>query len=148
MGEALERLGEDPAPWLRQGITAIYETFRSHRAVTLAAADALDEPEVRDLWASVMEGFVQLTAAAIEAERARGSAPDGIPARDLAISLNPMNERVLQMTFAGQAPRSTRSTCSTRWSRSGWAPSTAALDRPRTDRATIRQVRPAVLISG
>src|SRR5919109_4491802 len=30
-GDALERFAEDPAYWLRQGITAIYETFRSHR---------------------------------------------------------------------------------------------------------------------
>jgi TetR/AcrR family transcriptional regulator, ethionamide resistance regulator len=40
----------------------------------------------------------------IEAERARGSAPEGVAARDLAISLNWMNERMLHMTFAGQTP--------------------------------------------
>jgi hypothetical protein len=44
------------------------------------------------------------TTAAIEAERARGAAPDGVPARDLAIALNSMNERVLQATFAGHPP--------------------------------------------
>jgi AcrR family transcriptional regulator len=105
MGEALERFSEDPAHWLREGITAIYETFRSHRAVTLAGADALaTSAEVRDLWSRVMEGWVQLTTAVIEAERARGSAPEGVAARDLAISLNWMNERMLQMTFAGQTP--------------------------------------------
>ena len=105
MGEALERFSEDPAHWLREGITAIYETFRSHRAVTLAGADALaTSAEVRDLWSRVMEGWVQLTTAVIEAERARGSAPAGVAARDLAISLNWMNERMLQMTFAGQTP--------------------------------------------
>ena len=35
MGEALERFAEDPAHWLRDAITAIFETFRAHRAVTL-----------------------------------------------------------------------------------------------------------------
>ena len=104
-GEALERFTEDPPRWLRQAITAIYETFRSHRAVSLAGADArATSAEVRDLWARVMEGFVVETTAAIEAERARGAAPDGVPARDLAIALNSMNERVLQATFAGHAP--------------------------------------------
>jgi AcrR family transcriptional regulator len=104
-GEALERFTEDPAHWLRRGITAIYETFRAHRSVTLAATDArATSAEVRDLWASVMERFVAETSAAIEAERARGAAPDGIPARDLATALNLMNERVLLATFADQAP--------------------------------------------
>lgn len=104
-GDALERFAEDPARWLRQGITAIYETFRSHRAVALAAADArVTSAEVRELWSGVMEGFVQETVAAIEAERARGAAPQGLPASDLAIVLNSMNERVLHATFAGEAP--------------------------------------------
>jgi AcrR family transcriptional regulator len=104
-GDALERFAEDPPFWLRQGITAIYETFRSHRAVTLAAADArATSAEVRELWSRVMEQFVQETTAAIEAERARGAAPDGIPARDIAVALNLMNERVLHAAFAGHTP--------------------------------------------
>lgn len=104
-GDALDRFAEDPPRWLRQGITAIYETFRSHRAVSLAAADArATSAEVRELWARVMEQFVEETSAAIEAERARGAAPDGVPARDLAVALNLMNERVLHATFAGHGP--------------------------------------------
>jgi hypothetical protein len=59
---------------------------------------------VRELWARVMEGFVQETTLAIEAERARGAAPGGAPARDIAIALNSMNERVLQGTFAAYEP--------------------------------------------
>jgi TetR/AcrR family transcriptional regulator, ethionamide resistance regulator len=105
MGEALERFPEDPPRWLRAGITAIYETFGSHRAVTVAGADALaTSVEAREVWARVMEDFVQVTTAVIEAERARVAAPGGVPARDLAIVLNRMNERVLLSTFAGQAP--------------------------------------------
>jgi TetR/AcrR family transcriptional regulator, ethionamide resistance regulator len=104
-GDALDRFAEDPPHWLRQAIAAIYETFRSHRAIALAAADArATSEEVRDLWSRVMEQFVQETAAAIEAERARGAAPDGIAARDLAVALNLMNERVLLATFAGYEP--------------------------------------------
>jgi TetR/AcrR family transcriptional regulator, ethionamide resistance regulator len=105
MGEALERFPEDPPRWLRAGIMAIYETFSSHRAVTVAGADALaTSVEARELWAEVMEGFVQVTTAVIESERARGSAPGGVPARDLSIALNRMNERVFLSTLAGQAP--------------------------------------------
>ena len=71
----------------------------------LAAADAGSaSPEVRELWATVMEGFVEETVAAIEAERAAGVVPNGISARDLAISLNLMNERVLLATFSGLGP--------------------------------------------
>jgi AcrR family transcriptional regulator len=104
-GEALERFTEDPPRWLRHAITAIYDTFRSHRAVSVAGADArVTNAEVRELWARVMEGFVLETTAAIEAERARGAAPPGVPARDLAVALNSMNERVLQATFAGHEP--------------------------------------------
>jgi AcrR family transcriptional regulator len=104
-GAALERFAEDPPRWLRHAITAIFDTFRAHRAVTLAGAGAAaTSNEVRQLWSGVMEGFVQETTAAIEAERARGAAPPGMPARDLAIALNWMNERVLHVTFAGQAP--------------------------------------------
>jgi AcrR family transcriptional regulator len=105
MGESLERFAEDPPRWLRAGITAIYETFRAHRAVTVAGADALvTSPEARELWTRVMEGFVQETTTVIEAERARGAAPGGVSARDLAIALNRMNERVLLSTLAGQEP--------------------------------------------
>jgi AcrR family transcriptional regulator len=104
-GDVLERFAEDPPRWLRQGITAIYETFRSHRAVTLAAADArATSANVRELWARVMEQFVDETSMAIEAERTRGAAPEGVPARDLAVALNLMNERVLLATFAGYTP--------------------------------------------
>jgi AcrR family transcriptional regulator len=95
----------DPAARWRAAITAFHDAFAADRAVALAAAGArASSPEVRDLWARVMEGWVQETTAAIEAERARGAAPDTVPARHLAITLNWMNERVLHTTFAGEAP--------------------------------------------
>jgi len=88
----------------REGITAYFETFRAHRAVTLAAAEAqATSPEVRALWARGFEGWVQTCTAAIEAERRRGAAPAGVPARDLAIVLNAMNERSMYATFSGDA---------------------------------------------
>src|SRR3954449_12971565 len=33
-GDAMERLAEDPAARLREGLTAFYDVFRQHRAVT------------------------------------------------------------------------------------------------------------------
>ena len=96
--------GDHVAHW-RAVISAFHETFRRHRAVTLAAAEArATNAEVRALWAAVLEEWVASTAAAIEAERARGAAPPGRPARDVAVALNSMNERVLYGTFAGDGP--------------------------------------------
>jgi len=104
-GIALAFLAEDPPGVLRQSLSAVRDTFREHSAVALAAATArATSAEVRELWTRVMEAFVQETAAAIEAERARGAAPPGVPARDLAIALNWMNERVLHASFDGESP--------------------------------------------
>lgn len=101
----LDNLAADPAGGWRAGIDAFYRTFRSHRPVAVACAEArATNAEVRALWANVMEGWVAWTAGAIQAERDRGAAPDGLPARDLAIALNSMNERVLYATYAGDGP--------------------------------------------
>src|SRR3712207_3123852 len=89
----------------RRAITAYYETFREHRGLTLAWAEARPtNAEIRDLWARVLESWVQRCADAIEAERRRGAAPPGPPARELAVVLNAMNERVLYATFTGDGP--------------------------------------------
>ncbi|MGH3772185.1 MAG: TetR/AcrR family transcriptional regulator [Pseudonocardiaceae bacterium] len=104
-GDVLTRLTEDPRARWREAISAFYEAFRSHRAVTLACAQARGaNAEVRQLWAAVMERRVHRTAAAIEAERERGAAPAGLPTRDLAVALHLMNERVLYATFSDDGP--------------------------------------------
>jgi len=96
---------EVPREAWRQAIAAYYDTFRAHRGLTLAWAEARStSPEVRELWATVFAAWVHRSAAAIEAERARGAAPDGVPARDLAVALNSMNERVLYATLSGNGP--------------------------------------------
>ncbi len=103
--DALQRIAQDPAAGWRREIQAYFDSFRAHRAVTLAGADArVQSPEIREVWSRVMDGLVDETAAVITAERARGGAPEGLPARDLAVALNWMNERVLHTTFAGHAP--------------------------------------------
>jgi AcrR family transcriptional regulator len=104
--EALHALvAGDPRAGLRQALEDLYSAFRERRAVTLAAAELRTvNSEARDLWAEVMEGWVADVTAVIEAERTRGAAPPGPPARDLAIALVQMNERVQYATFAGESP--------------------------------------------
>ena len=98
------RTGDRRRDW-RNGIKAYADTFRAHRGVVLALAEArATNDEVRELWARVFEQWVQHCTALIESERARGAAPPGTPARDLAIALNCMNERTLHGTFSGDGP--------------------------------------------
>jgi len=94
-----------PREGWRRAITAYYETFRAHRALTVAWAEARwTNAEIRELWAQVFEGWVHRCAEAIEVERQRGAAPAGPPARDIAVALTSMNERVLYATFTGDGP--------------------------------------------
>jgi len=104
-GDALERIGDDPEAVIREVIAAYVDRFGDHRSVTLAGAEAsVSAPAVRELWSAVMETWVAEATAAIEAERARGAAPSTVPARDLAVVLLRMNERVLQTTFSSEPP--------------------------------------------
>jgi len=104
--EALATMAEgELRAGLRQALADLYGAFRARRAVTLAAAELrMRNPEARALWAEVMEGWVADVTAVIEAERARGAAPAGQPARDLAIALVQMNERVQYASFTGESP--------------------------------------------
>lgn len=96
--------GDQAQPW-REAINAFFTTFRAHRAVAVASAQAqATNLEVRQLWSRVMEHWVRRTEEAIQAERDRGVAPPGLPARELAVALNLMNERVMYAAFASQEP--------------------------------------------
>jgi len=103
--EAFAQPVAGPREGWRRVITAYYETFRAHRALTLAWAEARSSnAELRDLWAGVVETWVHRCATAIDAERARGAAPTGPDSRDLAVVLTSTNERVLYATFSGDGP--------------------------------------------
>ncbi len=104
-GDVLERLPEDPPAMWRRGLQVFFDTFGAHRPVVLAGAQLRTvNAEARELWAAVMEHWVKDAAGAIESERARGAAPPGADARQLATALVSMNERVLYATFAGEEP--------------------------------------------
>jgi TetR/AcrR family transcriptional regulator, ethionamide resistance regulator len=99
----LELPTADPAQLWRAGISAFFTIFGQHRAVAAAAAQA-GGSEVSELWARMMAKWVRRTELIIEAERERGAAPAGIPAHDLAVTLNLMNERVMQAAFVSEQP--------------------------------------------
>jgi TetR/AcrR family transcriptional regulator, ethionamide resistance regulator len=101
--DAPELLAHDPVAAWRQAIGGSYATWAQNRDVVRAAAEArTSNAEIRALWTGLLESFVQQTARAIEAERARGAAPEGIPARDLALCLNRMNERIFETTLGDE----------------------------------------------
>jgi AcrR family transcriptional regulator len=102
---ALAKLAEEPRTGLRLALQGSFEVFGSRRAVILAAAELrTTNAEARELWSQVMEGWIADASAVIEAERARGAAPPGLPARDLATALIQMNERAHYATFAAEQP--------------------------------------------
>jgi AcrR family transcriptional regulator len=98
-------MDQDPARFLRDSLSAYFHYFGAHRAVAVAGNEAgAANEQVRVLWNQVRERWVATAASAIEAERERGAAPDGLPARDMAVALIAMNEGVLFSAFAGEQP--------------------------------------------
>jgi TetR/AcrR family transcriptional regulator, ethionamide resistance regulator len=102
---AAQRLPADPRRVWRAGIRAFFVAFDSHRTVARAGAEAVaSSAEVRAVWSGFMQKWIDQTAALITAERARGAAPETIPAVDLATSLNLMNERTMMAAFSAEQP--------------------------------------------
>lgn len=102
---AVQRLPADPRRVWRAGIKAFFTAFCSRPAVARAGTDALaTSPEIRSIWSGFMQKWIDQTAALISAERARGAAPETIPAGDLATSLNQMNERTMMATLSAEQP--------------------------------------------
>lgn len=102
---AVQRLPTDPRRVWRNGIKAFYTAFSTHRAVARTAAEAMaTSSELRTVWSGFMTKWIEQTAAMIEAERARGAAPNTIPAADLAAALNQMNERTMMAALSAETP--------------------------------------------
>lgn len=102
---AVQRLPADPRRVWRNGIKAFFAAFGSHRALARAATEALaTSVELRAVWLGFMQKWIDQTAAMITAERARGAAPETIPAADLATSLNQMNERTMMAALSAETP--------------------------------------------
>ena len=99
------KLFGDPATLWRARIEAFFEVSGSHRAVAVAGAAAkATNPEVRQLWSTLMQKWISHTTAAIKAERRRGAAPETYPAEDLSVAQNMLSERVVAATFTTEEP--------------------------------------------
>jgi AcrR family transcriptional regulator len=110
IGKLQERLRADPVRGWRVAISGFFEAFGTRQWVTRAGAAAMrTQPEVRQIWLALMQKWIDQTAVLIGAERTRGAAPETIPAKDLAISLNLMNERAMLAAFSGEQPAVERS---------------------------------------
>jgi AcrR family transcriptional regulator len=100
---AMTTLPTDPRRAFREGISTFFTAFGSHSVVARAGTEALaTSPDFRAVWSAFMQKWIDQTAALIEAERARGAAPVTLPARDLATSLNLMNERTMTATLVAE----------------------------------------------
>ncbi len=98
-------LSGDPAAVWRACIEAFFEMSGAHPAVAVAGAAAkATNPEVRQLWSTLMQRWIAYTTAEIHAERRRGTAPDTVPAQDLSVALNMLSERVMAATFTAEEP--------------------------------------------
>lgn len=94
--------GDPEAIW-RASIESFFEVSGSHRAVAVAGAAAkATNPEVRQLWSTLMGKWIYHTTMAIQAERGRGAAPDTIPAADLSVALNMLSERMMAAAFTAE----------------------------------------------
>ena len=103
--EAMALLPENPRAGLTQLLEEIYDAFLERKAVVLAAGELrTSNTEAQELWGTIMDRWISDAAAIIEVERARGVAPQGLPARDLATALVQMNERVQFATFVSETP--------------------------------------------
>jgi hypothetical protein len=94
--------GVDPAGSWR-AINALFESFGAHRSVMLAGWTARPtNAEMQSMWSEFMKKWIDYTADSIQAERDRGAAPETVPARDLAVALNLMNERTMFAAYAAE----------------------------------------------
>lgn len=96
---------KDRNEFWRAGIGVYYSTFHTHQALAAPWVVAkYTNAETRGMWADFMQASIDHTTNVIEAVRARGDAPNTIPARELATSLNLLNESVMTASFAGYKP--------------------------------------------
>jgi AcrR family transcriptional regulator len=92
----------DPAGVWR-AINALFESFGAHRSVLLAGwAARPTNAEMQSMWSQFMQKWIDYTTDSIQSERERGAAPVTIPARDLAVALNLMNERTMFAAHAAE----------------------------------------------
>jgi TetR/AcrR family transcriptional regulator, ethionamide resistance regulator len=104
-GDLPRDFDSDPVGAWTRSIGMFVEVFVAHRGVAMAAIAArARNDEVRALWSKSMQSWVDFSSDVIRSEQARGAAPEGIDAHDLAVSLNLMNERVITAFLNQESP--------------------------------------------
>ena len=88
-------------------LDGLFDTWERHRHMFRAMLEARGHsPAVREFWDEARLSFVESVAAMIRAERATGTAPDGVDATVLATVLLEINDRLLErLTFGGPLNR-------------------------------------------
>lgn len=87
----------DPASRIATTIRGFVQTCAKHRHVFRAMLSArASSPEVRAKWEADGAELIKPVTAMIEAERAAGRVPQGVPAVALATMLRELNERLLE----------------------------------------------------
>jgi AcrR family transcriptional regulator len=105
VGELPRDFESDPAGAWTRSIGMFVEVFVAHRGVATAAIAArARNDDVRALWSKSMHSWADFSTDVIQSEQARGAAPGGIDAHDLAVSLNLMNERVITAVLNQESP--------------------------------------------
>ncbi|MGZ4436943.1 MAG: TetR/AcrR family transcriptional regulator [Nocardioides sp.] len=94
-----------PVEAWRRTIAAYVGILRRHQRVIEACLEArATNQEARRLWNQALEEWVGRVAAAIDFERARRAAPEGLPSRELAIALVSLSERADHATQLADGP--------------------------------------------
>jgi TetR/AcrR family transcriptional regulator, ethionamide resistance regulator len=88
-------------------LDGLFDTWERHRHMFRAMLEARGHsPAVREFWDEARLSFVESVATMIRAERAAGTAPDGVDATVLATVLLEINDRLLErLTFGGPLDR-------------------------------------------
>ena len=83
-------------------LESLFGTWERHRHLFKAMLDARgSSASVRDIWDRARDSFVEPVAEMIRAERAAGTAPDGVAPEVLASVLLELNDRLLERLTLG-----------------------------------------------
>ncbi len=95
----------DPLAGLRAGITAGARLWRENAGVLVAIVDAWgSDPELRELWLSLMQGFTDATRQRLHGDEAALRHLEGVDLDAVAASLTWLGERLYYLAAAGVAP--------------------------------------------
>jgi TetR/AcrR family transcriptional regulator, ethionamide resistance regulator len=99
---AAATVADDPQRGIEDGIAATALLWREHEGVLRAAiATAETDDRVRAAWDATLQRFVDVNAAMIRAERARGGAAGTASPEELATALVLLSERAFHAAAAG-----------------------------------------------